>query len=98
MKLSFKVVVSLVVINSSTESYCNAQDNITEEVVATDVGASKNSDPSDMDIRADGPWLQRGEFVLERRQLVIPDDGPQVFYNCIGGCVHFVQSYVSFLQ
>ena len=78
MKLSFKVV-SLVVINSLTSSYCNAEDNI------TDVGASKNSEPSDMDMRANGPWLQRGEFVLERRQLVIPDDGAQVFWNCAGG-------------
>ena len=87
MKLSFKVVVSLVVINSLTSSIiCNAEENTTEVANNfTDVGASKNSDPSDMDMRANGPWLQRGEFVLERRPLPIPDDGAQVFWNCAGG-------------
>lgn len=93
MKLSFKLV-SLVVINSL--SYCNAQDN-TAEVANnfTDVGASKNSQPSDMDIRANGPWLQRGEFVLERRPLYIPDDGAQIFWNCAGGCELLCISCVS---
>ena len=86
MKLSFKVA-SLVVINSLASSViCNAEENSTEIANNfTDVDASKNSEPSDMDMRADGPWLQRGEFVLERRPLFIPDDGPQVFWNCAGG-------------
>ena len=83
---SFKVL-SLAVVNSLTSSYCKAQDNNATEVANnfTDVGASKNSEPSDMDMRADGPWLERGEFVLERRPLFIPDDGAQVFWNCVGG-------------
>jgi len=82
MKFSFKIV-SLAVVSH----LCKAQDNNTTEVAnnfTADVGASKNSEPSDMDIRANGPWLQRGEFVLERRPLLVPDDGAQVFWNCVG--------------
>ena len=73
--------------NSLTSSrLCNAEDNTTQEIANnfTDVGASKEPDEIMMD-SADSPRLQRGEFVLERRQLVVPDDGAQVFWNCIGG-------------
>ena len=86
MKLSFKLV-SLVVVNSLTTSICKAQDNNITEVANnfTDVGASKEPDEIVMDIRADSPRLQRGEFVLERRPLFIPDDGPQIFWQCVGG-------------
>ena len=88
MKLSFKVVCRLVIV-SLTPSICIADENNNTQEVATnftsDVGASKESDETTMDIRADSPRLERGEFVLERRQLVIPDDGAQIFWNCVGG-------------